>query len=198
MQSLAPKLNNQTALAVSALTDLMYQIFCLDNDMPIYAPNHSNAPEYRVMYDLSHHDYEYSVAFLVSQSFEWISVRGADDKAFLYLKDWILEVFENQSVRSCAKNQYLKSIEWKHAKALWEASFVREVREREFIADPLVPKGNVHYRYVYRYDSSRQFYNSYRVTVVDEHDDFWKENVYWFDYFGPEENELGLIRYLDY
>jgi len=68
----------------------------------------------------------------------------------------------------------------------------------EAYADETTPTGNVHYRIVMSYDKNKRIYTGHRQRVTDINAQFWAENTLWFDYYGPEEDEQGLIRFVDY
>ena len=76
-------------------------------------------------------------------------------------------------------------------------NFDRDAMATDY-ADETTPTGDTHYRIVLTYDKSKRIYTGFRQRVYDVNATFWTENSLWFDYFGPEEDEQGLIQYLDY
>ncbi|MBO1897575.1 hypothetical protein HNW13_017705 [Shewanella sp. BF02_Schw] len=189
---------NQAALATTALTDLMYQLYCFDHDMPVYGSSllYNGPKRFRLNLDTQSHDW--SQVILVDLAFEAMMQSGGEIKASTHLMNWVLEVFSNKVVRDRAVIKHEQRIYAIESRRIWETEFNRSALQIEFSSDPCVPKGNVHYRYVYRYDYNKQYHISYRVEVGCTEDDFWAVNPYWFDYYGPEESEIGLIAYLDY
>ena len=109
-----------------------------------------------------------------------------------------MEIFTNKVVCERAVIKYEKLIYAINARQIWEASFDPDVEKKQFFSDFCVPGGSVHYRYLYKYDIHKGYHYSLRVKVDDKDDEFWLVNRFWFDYFGPEESEIGLIPYLDY
>lgn len=71
-------------------------------------------------------------------------------------------------------------------------NFDSKKRETEYISDPLVPRGNVHYHIVCRFKDHCGYFSQFRQTAIEGREGFY------FDYFGPEEDDNGLIHYLDY
>lgn len=74
----------------------------------------------------------------------------------------------------------------------FEENFNPTVEAKRYISDPLVPRGNVHYHIVCRFDKSKGIYTHNREIAVQN------AQGYFFDYFGVEEDDNGLIHYLDY
>ena len=76
-------------------------------------------------------------------------------------------------------------------------SFDRNFMAQDYL-DECTPTGDVHYRILYTFDKDKRIYTSHRRAVTEHDGDFWEVNTLWFDYYGPEENDCGLIPYLDY
>lgn len=190
---------NQLALVTTALTDLIGQVHCYKHDLKIFISPQRH-PEHMLntsSYSLSASDGDsYNLAFLVDESIRGIIQSGGDLCAVQIFNKWVFESIQCEIVKRWSRfkvNNYQQSLE---DKKKWEKTFNRNLEEELFISDPLVPRGFTHYRYVYRYDHHRRIYKSTRETFNDESSSH--HNEYWFDYFGPEEDELGLIFHIDY
>ena len=90
-----------------------------------------------------------------------------------------------------------KRLEADRYRSEFVSNFDRSARAAEYIADGLTPRGDVHYRIEFNYDSYKGIYTSHRTIVCGDMS-YWAEDGLWFDYYGPEENDLGLIPYVDY
>jgi len=72
--------------------------------------------------------------------------------------------------------------------------FNRATKAADYIKDPLVPRGEVHYFIFYQFCQSKGIFVSERVKA-----NYGKpKHKLWFDYYGVEEDERGLIVHLDY
>ncbi|SUJ08597.1 hypothetical protein [Shewanella morhuae] len=189
---------NQTALATIALTDMMYQLFCYNNDMRVYKGFQQQGGSSRHWYsfDRANSD-KWNQMMLVDDAVESMLKNGGSIIAVGLFCQWVTEVFSSEVIikRSNFKLQQTKTL--LESKAEFERNFDRELAATEFNADILVPRGHVHYRYVYRW-AHKAGYTPVRERVLDINDTYWSECEYWFDYFGPDEDDVGLIYYLDY
>lgn len=181
---------NSASQAAKRLISLMAQVFYYEHEMRIILSDNSWLnPEY-----YKNDSKDWCLFDLVNRAFGSLPVEASE-----YLCRWIHEEFDCPMILShsthCLEGKY-KEREYIQN---WQKNFDRKREEIKFISDTLVPRGDVHYRYVYEYCSSKQIFVSDRVLVSDVDDDFWEENPYWFDYYGVEEDpETGLIFYLDY
>ncbi|QIR16593.1 hypothetical protein [Shewanella aestuarii] len=189
----------QTALATEGVTDLMYQYFCYMNDMPIYLiPGRKGARLNMEKGDDSASLHSFNLMMLVDINFDAIVKQGGSLIALQYFHDWITEVFDDPIILDRASHKLSKAIHTGQSKAKWEREFIRGLAQDKFISSHFTPSGDVHYRYLYKFDALDGFYKSQRYLATDFDDDFWDTHQYWFDYYGPEEDEQGLIRHLDY
>lgn len=189
---------NQTALATIALTDMMYQVFCYNNDMRVYKGFQQLGGSSRHWYsfDRANSD-KWNQMMLVDDAVEAMLNNGGSIVAVGLFCQWVSEVFSSDVIiqRSNFKLQQIKTL--LESKAEFERDFDRVLAATEFNTDILVPRGHVHYRYVYRW-AHKGGYTPVRERVLDINDTYWSECEYWFDYFGPDEDDVGLIYYLDY
>jgi len=188
----------QTALAAEALTDLMYQYFCYMNDMPIYLNPGRKGPRFNISKEnVPDSWHRFNLMMLVDLNFDAIEGKGGSLVALQFLHDWIGEVFEDPIILERISEKLNKAICTAQSKAKWEREFIRSLAQEKFISCNFTPTGDVHYRYLYEFDASDGFYKSKRYLATDFDDEFWDTHQYWFDYYGPVEDEQGLISHLD-
>jgi len=184
---------NDSAMAAKKLINLMGNIFAHENQFVLYGNPLSSDNGYNPEFFKTEGN-EWSRKFLVAEAYRDISVKASE-----LLTQWIDEVFNCPIIVDWAKNRLERKYKNIAYILNWEANFEREKEAADFIDDDLVPVGEVHYRYVYSYSSDKEIFVKRRVVVSDKCERYWKDNAFWFDYYGPEENsETGLIFYLDY
>ena len=112
------------------------------------------------------------------------------------LLEWMKESSTADAIKSCeiALSKIKKTVAYREN---FIKSFDRNFMAQDYL-DECTPTGDVHYRILYTFDQSKGIYTSHRKTVSELDGDFWDKNTLWFDYYGPEENDCGLIPYLDY
>ncbi|GGB53430.1 hypothetical protein GCM10011607_12480 [Shewanella inventionis] len=190
---------NQAALATVGLTDLMYQHYCYKNGMPIYLGTGTYRPRLNfVIESANEQERDWHISVMLTMCFERLECSGGNSVGISLLYQWILEVFTAEEILSRIEGVFNKRIKYQMLKQEWERDFDREEMASQFVSDDFCPAGEVHYRYVYHYSVEDCMYKSQRYKVGDFEDDFWEDHKYWFDYYGPEEDEVGLINYLDY
>ncbi|MBE8233554.1 MAG: hypothetical protein HAW67_07425 [Endozoicomonadaceae bacterium] len=187
---------NNTALATTAVTDLMYQLYCYRNDMRVYAP--SLQGKNRTWYNMQDNEDEFNLMMLVDNGFKALIQAGGTQLSLDLYKQWTHELVESDVIVTRCDFKHQQIVEILAYKLMWEKQFKRERYAQDFISDPLVPRGQVHYRYLYQFDNDKGYYTSTRLKASDQFVEFWEQELYWFDYFGVPEDERGLIYYIDY
>lgn len=115
------------------------------------------------------------------------------DIALFY--SWLLD--ENEGISKVIKEADLAINYLRHQdeyKERFKNNFDRKKESLDYISDPFVPRGNIHYLIIYQFSSSKGIYTYHREEAIygePDHD-------LWFDYYGVEEDDRGLIQYLDY
>lgn len=125
---------------------------------------------------------------IVRNSFYGIDYRDIDT-----LHGWLLK--ENEGVAEVIQEADVAIDKINHTRLLRRLEtegFDAKKREQYYISDPLVPRGDVHYHIVCYFRGRSGYLSQLRQSAIAN-----REGLY-FDYFGPEEDESGLIRYLDY
>lgn len=131
------------------------------------------------------------VGYLVRQTFDQLGVEDTET-----LVEWLA----GSSAPEAIESSQLTLSKIKKVQAYRQnfiENFDRETMAAEYV-DECTPTGDVHYRILYTFSQSKGIYTSERRTVTELDGDFWEVNTLWFDYYGPEEDEYGLIPYLDY
>ena len=113
------------------------------------------------------------------------------------LASWLSNNHDQDVIESCARAVRLFKSVIEYRQNFIE-SFNREALATEYLGDGLTPTGDVHYRILYTYQTYSGRYTRDRVKACEFESTFWDDNPLWFDYLGPEENVIGLIRHIDY
>jgi hypothetical protein len=109
------------------------------------------------------------------------------------LYTWLITENENMPTVLVDADFAINSLKYDQEKAReFEENFDPLEEAKKFISDPLVPRGTVHYHIFCMFDKSKRKYTQNRELAEQT------ANGYFFDYFGIEEDDKGLIRYLDY
>lgn len=188
---MAPPVTNYSYLAARALLDLMAHLFCYEQELPINVNKHL-----RYHLPLNPKEDTWNRSFLVDKGFEGLPLQSA-----LLFRDWVLEVFHCPVVRWRVQLKLERLQQEIAYKEEWARDFDREREAQEWLNDDaFTPVGDVHYRYIYRYDPGMGIFRKTRHRVTGlEGEEYWTvDHPYWFDYFGPEEDERGLIAFVDY
>ncbi|WP_026959815.1 hypothetical protein [Aliagarivorans taiwanensis] len=193
---------NHAHLAAAAVTDLMVQLTYLRYGLrvpvgqlvdPTFNPND------RAYYSLDAKEGEhYNHAFLIGKTIEAIQGKGGTRDTLALFGQFVGEAIKDDYINKRVQLELTRIDDSAAYKKEWEANFNRDTEERALLLDPLVPQGHVHYRYVYTYCRQHGGYRSSRELVSAHCESYWQQHPYWFDYWGPPEDDRGLIWYLDY
>jgi hypothetical protein len=191
MQEPALDINAHTKeliLAAHSEVQLMSQLLCLKLGLTVKVYD-SEGSIYRAD--------RYLKANIIRSSYYKIESQITDISIFEELHKWISDSTNDQEVH----RESLVSLNNIKSNFSYRETFINNfdpISEAEkYIEDPLVPRGTVHYRISYSYCYSKNVFITTRSKFGAEKPD-WKNDNLWFDYYGQEENELGLLYYLDY
>ncbi len=179
----------ELSIAAKSQLRLMSQLACLKFGLPVQS------------FDLNDHEYNCDdpdglKSRLTREAFYRIEDEITDIGIFVHLYKWVSSVDDELISDAFVALNHVK-MRSAYKKEFYD-SFDREVERSNYMSDPLTPVGTVHYRISFSFCKNKGIFVAERNLVTDSKKLYWQENKLWFDYFGPKEDENGLIRYLDY